>query len=256
MTMLPQKCFTLYSRLRSKLVVRSSVTREVNQGFNHQLDRLISRVRGYVPFSRVSMGRRFLGRNNVTLLDCGCGAGEPAKFLKGRRNLSMVGVDIWLPTLRRARQLSSHDAYVLADIRYLPFRPKSFDVILAMEVVEHLEKEEASRFIKAMENTARKQVILTVPVGKYDQGACGGNPYQKHRCCWSPGEMKRLGYKVRGYGLLGTLGRRLASYFPKIMAQFVIYTVKIVPSPLTYFIPELASSMVCVKVLASGCRER
>lgn len=214
-----------------------------------RLDKLVSEARGYVPFTRINMGSRFLGRNSHAVLDVGCGAGDPAKFLKSRRNLFIVGVDIWLPAIRQARQLGSHDAYVLADMRYLPFSPKSFDVVLAMEVVEHLQKEEASGLIKAMEEIARKQVILTTPVGKYMQGACKGNPYQEHKCCWSPAEMRKLGYKVRGYGLRGMLGGGLLSCFPNGIGQLLTYAVKIMPSPLTYFVPQLAANMVCVKEL-------
>ena len=224
----------------------------------NRLDKLGDEVRGYVPFTRLNMAWRFLRKSSHTILDIGCGAGQPAKFLKSRRTLSIVGVDIWLPALRQAQQTGSHDASVLADIRHLPFRSKSFDVVLALEVIEHLEKEASSEIIRRMEGIARKQVILTTPVGEQEQGTCKGNPHQEHKCFWNPIEIRKQGYKVRGYklrGMRGKFGGDLLTHFPQIIQLIVTYAVRfiqILPSPLTYFIPEIAGNMLCVKELDTG----
>jgi len=56
----------------------------------------------------------------------------------------------------------------LCDVRKLPFKQKSFDTVLCMEVIEHLEKEEAIRLIEDMEKIARKKIIITTPVGFWE----------------------------------------------------------------------------------------
>lgn len=63
-----------------------------------------------------------------------------------------------------------------------------------------------------MERLARKQVIITTPVSKYEQHAYDNNPYQEHRYLWDVNEMVHFGYRVKGSGLQGIPGEKGVSY--------------------------------------------
>ena len=204
-------------------------------------------IRPYIPFTALNTVWRLLDKKASSLLDVGCGRGTPARFLRAKRHLLTIGVDIYMPYINEAKSKFSHDEYVRGDVRSLPFRPKSFDVVLAMEVLEHLDKEEGAALLKSMEGIARHQVIITSPVGVHAQETLDGNPHQKHKHIWQPGELVQLGYKVRGHGLRNLGGRSgIQSSIPKAFRP-LIDIIWILAGMITYFRPSFSGSMVCIK---------
>jgi predicted SAM-dependent methyltransferase len=127
-------------------------------------------------------------------------------MLNRGRKYSVVGVDVFSPYLMEAQRRRAYAALVRADVRRLPFRARSFDVVLMMEVLEHLDKDEGLALIQDAEKIACRQVIITTPVGSHEQDEYDGNPYQKHRHIWKPAQLRALGYRIYGHGIRG-LGR-------------------------------------------------
>jgi SAM-dependent methyltransferase len=160
-----------------------------------------------MPLTALNTLWRFLDKNARSILDVGCGKGEPMKFINRARNFYAVGLEIFKPYLLEAKNDRTHDDYVLCDVRYIPIRERAVDVVLCIEVLEHLNREEGINLIRAMEKVACRQVVLTTPVGRYEQHAYDNNPYQEHRYVWSVHEIKRLGYNVKGAGLKGIPGK-------------------------------------------------
>jgi hypothetical protein len=81
------------------------------------------------------------------------------------------------------------------------FSPKSFDCVLGLDLIEHLEKEEGFRLISMMEKIAKKRVIIFTPNGLLPQEEFGGNILQIHKSGWSVEEMREKGFRV--IGILG-----------------------------------------------------
>jgi hypothetical protein len=81
------------------------------------------------------------------------------------------------------------------------FSPKSFDCVLALDLIEHLEKEEGFQLISMMEKIATKRVIIFTPNGLLPQQEFGGNRLQIHKSGWSVEEMREKGFRV--IGILG-----------------------------------------------------
>lgn len=71
------------------------------------------------------------------VLDVGCGIGQHLAAL-GPKSLR-VGVEISLGALRRAQALSDEVVFIQANAYRLPFSSSSFDTVLSIDVVEHLE---------------------------------------------------------------------------------------------------------------------
>jgi ubiquinone/menaquinone biosynthesis C-methylase UbiE len=179
-----------------------------------------------------------LDKSAKSILDIGCGKGVPMKFINRARNFYTVGLDIFKPYLIKAKKNNTHDDYVLCDVRYMPVRDKSFDVVLCIEVLEHLNKEEGINLLRAMEKVARRQVILTTPVSRYEQHAYDNNPYQEHRYVWSVDEIERLGYNVRGAGLKGIPGESgLAHKIPSFLKP-ILHVLWTIAGVFTYNRPE------------------
>jgi 2-polyprenyl-6-hydroxyphenyl methylase / 3-demethylubiquinone-9 3-methyltransferase len=106
------------------------------------------------PWIAQTIAARFPGRA-CAVLDVGCGAGFLANYLSGLGHL-VTGLDTADGALRVAH---SHDSsgkvdYRLGDALALPFGPAAFDVVCAVDVLDHVEApallvSEASRVLAA-----------------------------------------------------------------------------------------------------------
>lgn len=78
----------------------------------------------------VALVERVAPLDGRAVLDLACGPGRHAAQLQAR-GARVVGLDLSLPLLVRARRRTGNAvAIVRADMRRLPFRPESFDVIV------------------------------------------------------------------------------------------------------------------------------
>lgn len=205
------------------------------------------RMRPYVPLTALNTVWRLLDKGAKTILDIGCGKGEPMKFINRKGLFEVVGADIFQPYLIGCKELGIYSECVRCDIRSLPFKRGSFDIVICMAVLEHLAKEEGINLIKDMECIGRKQIIIDVPRGAYEQHiARDGNPAQIHRSSWGPDDLKELGYTVKGQGLpiYGESG--LVAHLPQSI-RWLGYLLYWLACPLTYFLPRLSGNMVATK---------
>ncbi len=102
-------------------------------------------------------------RRPWTLLDVGTGQGDiPLAAAQAARrhgiDLRLVGVERIPTAARVAREQGL--ATVLADGGALPFAPKSVDVVIASQVLHHVSRDTAARWIAAFDRIARRAVIL------------------------------------------------------------------------------------------------
>ncbi|MEM2293049.1 MAG: class I SAM-dependent methyltransferase [Nitrososphaeria archaeon] len=168
--------------------------------------------------------KRLLDKRSRSVLDMGCGKGRPMKFLNREHRFYTVGLDIYKPYLVKAKKDGTHDDYVLCDIRYAPVKEKSFDVILDIEVIEHLDKTDGAKLLRNIERLARRQIIISTHVHKCEQGVCDNNPYQKHKCLWGLGELLSFGYTVKGVGFKGMFGKDGIAYrTPLIFRRYYMF---------------------------------
>lgn len=128
-----------------------------------------------------------------TILDLGCGKSRLCQML-GKES---TGVDNWE---KSGKEL--HPRFLQNEIlSHLLRRKKIYDAVIAMDVIEHLDKMEGSSLINFMQMRARKKVIIYTPNGFIPQGANEGNPLQVHKSGWTADDFKSKGFKV--FGALG-----------------------------------------------------
>jgi SAM-dependent methyltransferase len=135
-----------------------------------------------------------------TVLDVGCGPVSTLRLLDFKR---LVGIDGYQPSVEQAKKNATHDELVLGDIRELDrfFKPDQFDACVALDVIEHLTKEDGLKLAKAMERAASKRVVFFTPNGFLPQRHAERDDLQEHLSGWEVEEMRRLGYRV--IGMLG-----------------------------------------------------
>lgn len=211
---------------------------------------LKQKARPYIPFTSLNTVWRHMDFDNKTLLDVGCGKGEPARFINRKGRYFAVGLDAFEPYLRQCQKDKIHNAYIQGDVRQLPFADNSFDLVICLEVLEHLEREDGEKLLKELERVAKRQVILSTPVGKYKQGVFDGNPHQEHKYIWNPNEMKQRGYRVKGIGLRNLGGKAGVESPHSTLVQWLVNILWVLTGPLTYSSPKIAGDMVCIKALS------
>jgi len=98
-----------------------------------------------------------------TLLDVGSGSGDIARAAVAAAHrhgiaLTPVGIDVNRTAARLAR--SGGLAAIVADGSRLPLGPRSVDVIVASQVLHHLPRAVAVRWIATFDRVARRAVVL------------------------------------------------------------------------------------------------
>jgi 2-polyprenyl-3-methyl-5-hydroxy-6-metoxy-1,4-benzoquinol methylase len=97
-----------------------------------------------------------------SVLDVGCGEGftiERLLAVDGR--LPMQGLDYDLPALLRAKESHPDVFFQMGDIRRLPYRRESFDLVLCLEVLEHLV--EPSAALDELKRVSGRHCLISVP---------------------------------------------------------------------------------------------
>jgi len=149
---------------------------------------------------------RLVRDNNVRrAIDFGCGVHSP--FTRLRPRVWTVGVDASAESVQEARSNNLFDEYLVADVTAEGFfdRCRSmgpFDLVTAIDVIEHLPKRSGLEFLEGCEKLTSKFVVIQTPNGFVQQGPEYGNPFQSHRSGWFEHDLSGLGYQV--YGSTGT----------------------------------------------------
>ncbi|HEY8584406.1 MAG TPA: class I SAM-dependent methyltransferase [Capillimicrobium sp.] len=99
-----------------------------------------------------------------TLLDVGSGALGLADYLDGRWRVtaldrSFADYGAW------RRPPGTRADRVVGDIRALPFADRSFDVVVAVDVLEHLDPADRAAAVRELGRVARRRVIVAAPAG-------------------------------------------------------------------------------------------
>lgn len=159
---------------------------------------------------------------NDTVLDLGCGImqattdvleqmseNQSVKYRLKKKifkpsNLKcklILGCDMWEDYLKVANRYWPVIKLGMNDLD--KFVENSFDIVLCLDVLEHLELQEALNAIEHMKRIARKKVIIYTP-SKYitneehveNAWGLGENPYQIHKCFLEPEMLKNLGFEI------------------------------------------------------------
>ncbi len=130
------------------------------------------------------------------VLDIGCGI-RPQTYLRPMVHICCEPHEQYLERLEEKVRGEHDRSYLLlratwADAVRL-FPPGSVDTVFLVDVVEHVEKEEAVSLLEKTAGIARRQVVLFTPLGFYPQAAAGrdawgldGGRWQEHRSGWGP----------------------------------------------------------------------
>lgn len=193
---------------------------------------------------------RIADKSAKSILDVACGKGLPMMVLKQRMKFQKIeGVDLYEPYISECRRKEIHDSYLVCDVRKLVYKNKTFDIVMALQVLEHLDKNESLRVLASLEKIAKKQVIVSMPIGKTYHSAVDGNKLQLHKSGFFPEELEKRGYTVIKMGRSEIEGENglINKFESNVWKKFVYLSILIVNSLLYFAQPCANYYMVAYK---------
>lgn len=184
-----------------------------------------------------------------SVLDVGCGASSPLAY--ARRNKITEGIDVYSASVRDSKKKKIHDSYRIGDIRKLGhlYPAKSYDAVIALDVIEHLTRKEGLKLISDMETIARKKIIVMTPNGFYRQLGLGGNRFQVHHSGWRVMDFKKLHFRT--FGIRGLKWLRHEHATLRFKPWFFWGLVSFVSEPMLMIFSELSYQIFAVKNVTS-----
>ena len=114
--------------------------------------------------ARIEITSRMIPEDVISVVDVGCGNGLFLNYLSGRvssESLKLLGVDTSESALKYVKTDKA-----LGNISKLPFESKSWDLVSALEIIEHLSVDEYEAGLRELARVSRKYILISVP---YDQ---------------------------------------------------------------------------------------
>jgi hypothetical protein len=183
---------------------------------------------------------------SASTLDVGCGASSPLARFHDRLG-RLVGVEAFPAAAAAARASGVYAEVHEQDVRRLrdAFEPRSFEVVAAVDLLEHLEPAAGRELLEAAEAVAARRVVVFTPNGFVPQGARGGNAWQVHRSGWSASAFEARGYRVSGvHGLRWLRGQEAQIRVPPRRAWALVADLT---QPLARRVPRVAYHLLAVK---------
>lgn len=144
------------------------------------------------------------------ILDLGCGRGLPMELIRIRHSkINSTGVDVYPSYIKECKMHGFYNQCLNQDLLKFKYKKNNYDVVMALQVLEHVTKDQAWRMLSNMEKTAKRLVIISTPYGKTDYETDDGNVHQHHKSFFYPKEFEKRGYKtvrIGGKSLFGENG--------------------------------------------------
>lgn len=113
----------------------------------------------------------YITNGNYRVLNVGCGSGdlENIIFNKQKKNiLKWYGVDFSKRSINSCKKEFSNAVFVVGDIRKLGFKKKEFDLIVLMEILEHIRPVQLFGVLKYIKILLKKEgkLIISIPLNE------------------------------------------------------------------------------------------
>jgi len=131
-----------------------------------------------------------------TVLDLGCGTSSVVELASWVRH--SVGVDTHEESINECERRGVHSEYFRGSVFDFDTDASSFEAVIAIDVIEHMDRDGGRALLDKMEYWSSKKVILTTPNGWLPQDEKEDNPLQRHLSAWNMDDFTIRGYTVRG----------------------------------------------------------
>ena len=134
---------------------------------------------------RIKLLNHLIPNDVETILDAGCGNGAISNFLKGYK---IIGIDISFKALK----FFKHNK-VLGNLANLPFKDKSFDLVICSDTLEHIPEKDFNKVISELKRVTKKYILIISPNDE-DLEA-------NQTKCWNCGTIFHINWHIRSLNL-------------------------------------------------------
>lgn len=184
-----------------------------------------------------------------TVLDVGCGitANSPLRKIAPKLE-NIVGVDLFKPSIDKNLLNPTYNKYMVADAMEIDklFKEKSFDCVIATDLIEHLDSESGEKFLLMAEKIAKKKVIMFTPNGYINQDEYEENVYQIHKSGWKVADFKKFGFE-KIYGINGLKSLRGEMAVIRFKPEWFWFRISLITQKFTNRFPRFAFQLLGVK---------
>lgn len=142
----------------------------------------------------------------ATILDIGFGYGKwgylsreyleswQGRIEKREWKIKITGIDAYKPLSKLGWINIFYDKIITKDALEAIKELGNYDLVIATDVLEHLEKNRSIELFNECYKRANKCFIVSIPIGEswLNNYVPYGNEYDKHRCVWHLEEIKDL----------------------------------------------------------------
>ena len=139
--------------------------------------------------------------NPRSVLDVGCGFGKFGVLLRERFDVrknrydkkewrtKIDAVEVW-PQYITPLHTYIYDSIYSSDIRSAIKWIPHYDVILVLEILEHLPKSDGLQILTDLQARTNKLMVISFPnTFNGREGAAWENPHERHQCLWTQSEL-------------------------------------------------------------------
>jgi SAM-dependent methyltransferase len=191
-----------------------------------------------------------------SVLDLGCGESSPLQNCQSVKR--SVGVDAHKEAIEKSKSKNIHTQYLEKRLEEIDFPEKSFDAVILIEVLEHLDKNAGHAIIEKAKKWARGKIVVTTPNGFFEQKEMDSNPFQAHLSGWNLKDLENLGFQCRGLAGWKHLRKNMENPGQKEIAlatircrpKFFWFGLAALSQTITYHFPGQAFGLFCVNRIA------
>ena len=113
---------------------------------------------------------------------------------KSEWQIKIDGIEGFSEYLTPVHHYVYNDLFIGNALEILPkIQAQSYELVIAIDILEHFEVEEALFFIKELKRASKKYVLISTPKTFIEQEV-EANPLENHRSLWSLESLQELGF--------------------------------------------------------------
>lgn len=163
---------------------------------------MLSQVYTFLKYILPPSGSLFLKfyglQSYESVVDIGCGK---SSVLRAFNNTHKTGIDAFGDYIEISKAQKIHHNYIQGNITEMDMKEllKSYQAVIAFDLIEHLTQNEAIKLIETIENCQNiKFIAIKTPSSYIDQGEYDGNVFQKHYSSINSAFFRSRNYQIHG----------------------------------------------------------
>ncbi|MEQ8952560.1 MAG: hypothetical protein RL120_00370 [Gammaproteobacteria bacterium] len=108
--------------------------------------------------------------------------------------IQIDGVEAFPAYVTPVQEYAYNNILIGDALEVLPKMTQSYDLVMAIEILEHFDKDDGIRFLDMLQRRSHGTVLVTTPKDFIHQDY-PANPYENHRSLWSREDLEARGFK-------------------------------------------------------------